>query len=295
MKIALWSANPMLGDVEANVETVVRAVKAREADVVAFPEMFLTGYNIGDEASRLAFKASDERLEPILSACAKSKVALAVGAPRKGRPGVIHNSSLLVDETGEARWQDKRVLPTFTTFQEGLFFTPGKDSKVWETRHAAFGVGICYDLYFPELQRLQVLRGADVLLNLSASPSTSRRFFELLLQARAVENAVFSCYSNNVGAQDGLVFWGGSCAIGPRGQGLAALEPYEEGRAIAELDLRDLQAAREFRPTVRDAKEADAAALAAVTGLRPAAPRAGARATRPKRAGKGAGKGKGGK
>ncbi len=132
---------------------------------------------------------------------------------------------------------------------------------MWPTRHGTIGVHICYDLYFPELQKRQVLEGADVLVNISASPSTSRRFFEALLPARAIENACFSLYSNNVGSQDGLVFWGGCQAYGPRAESLGVLEEYEEGVLRVELDLDALQPAREFRPTLRDTDLADLAAV----------------------------------
>ena len=257
MKAALWSATPRLGQVEANVAAVAKAVLRREADLVVFPELFLSGYAIGDDAQRLAIRPDDPRLAPILSACRKAKAHAIVGAPRAGRRGITHNSALLVAPDGALRWYDKRVLPTFTTFQEGLFFSPGRSSPVWETPLGRIGVGICYDLYFPEFHKRQALEGADILVNLSASPATSRRFFELLLEARAVENACFMLFSNNVGAQDGLVFWGGARALGPRGQSLGEVKPYAAGRTVVELDLEDLQAAREFRPTLRDSDPGD--------------------------------------
>jgi len=106
------------------------------------------------------------------------------------------------------------------------------------------------------------LAGADILLNISASPTTSQRFFEAILPVRAIENASFSLYSNVAGPQDGIVFWGGSQAYGPRGTRLARLEPLQEGVAVAEIDLDDLAPAREFRPTLRDARVEDLADLA---------------------------------
>ncbi len=257
MKVAVWSATPRLGDVEANVQAVAKAVQKKEADLVVFPEMFLSGYAVHDDVQRLALQDGDGRLEPLLSACRKAKAYAIVGGPRTSRRGVTHNSALLVSPDGTTRWYDKRALPTFTTFEEGLHFTPGRESPVWETDLGRIGIGICYDLYFPEFQKRQSLEGADVLVNISASPATSRRFFESLLEARAIENAAFMLYSNNVGAQDGLVFWGGSRAIGPRGQILGEVKPYETGRAVVELDLDDLTAAREFRPTLRDSDVRD--------------------------------------
>ena len=251
VKASLWSAAPALGDVPANVKTVADAVTA-DTDLVIFPELFLTGYNIGDDVQRLAMTDDDDRLEPLRAACRAHATHCIVGAPHRIRPGVTYNAALCIDDQGQATWVHKRALPTFTTFREGLFFARGDEQPVWRTRLGAIGVHICYDLYFPELQKQQVLAGADILVNISASPSSSRAFFEQLLPARAIENACFVLYSNNVGSQDGLVFWGGARAYGPRGDLLGEQVAFEDGPATVTLDLAQLAAAREFRPTIRD-------------------------------------------
>lgn len=248
MKVALHSAAPALGNVAKNVQTVADACNG---GLVVFPELFLTGYNIGDDVQRLAFKDDDPRLQPLVDACKKG-THLIVGAPYCPRPGLVYNAALCIDDAGEITWIKKRALPTFTTFREGLFFANGTEQPVWRTKLGALGIGICYDLYFPEFHKEQVLMGADILVNISASPTISKRFFETLLPARAVENAVFMLYANNVGAQDGIVFWGGSRAYGPRGDQLGKQPDLEDGVLELELNLNDLQAAREFRPTIRD-------------------------------------------
>ncbi len=259
MQVTLWAADPKLGDVEGNIRRVAQSLEGR--DLVVFPEMFLTGYNIGDDVQRLAFRPGDARLAPLLEAAREHGTHIIVGAPYTPREGITYNAALCIDDAGHALWIPKRALPTFTTFREGLFFDRGDAQPVWHTRFGNIGVHICYDLYFPEFQKRQVLDGADILVNISASPSISRRFFEVLLQARAIENACFTLYSNNVGAQDGLVFWGGARAHGPRGDLLGATEPFEEDSVTFELDLDDLTAAREFRPTIRDSDVKDLEAL----------------------------------
>ncbi|MFO1532088.1 MAG: carbon-nitrogen hydrolase family protein [Thermoplasmatota archaeon] len=253
LRLALHCANPRLGDVAANVEAVAKAVAAKEADIVAFPEMFLSGYAIGDDAQRLALTLGDDRLEPIRKAAKKAKAHVIVGGPRTPRRGITHNSAFCISSDGTTTAYDKRALATFTTFQEGLFFRPGTTNPVWQTEHGTIGLSICYDLFFPEFQRRQALAGADILLNISASPTTSQRFFETLFPARAIENASFMAYTNCVGPQDAVVFWGGAQAFGPRGTLLGRLEPMQPGRLLVEMDLDDLAPAREFRPTLRDA------------------------------------------
>lgn len=265
MKVALHSADPRLGDVEANVRTVAAA--ADGADLVVFPELFLTGYNIGDDLQRLAFGEDDERLAPLVQAVRSAGTHVIVGAPYTPRPGLTYNAALCVGPDGHVLWVPKRALPNFAMFQEAMFFDHGEVQPVWRTRLGDIGVHICYDLYFPEFQKRHALDGADILVNISASPANSRRFFETLLEARAVENAVFMLYSNNVGSQGGITFWGGSRAYGPRGQLLGAAEPYEATVLTVDLDLEDLQSAREFRPTIRDSRPQDLEAVAeAVAG-----------------------------
>lgn len=260
MQVSLWAAKPRLGDVDGNVRRVAGA--AKDADLVVFPELFLTGYNIGDDAQRLAFEPGDDRLGPLLDACRDGGTHAIVGAPYTPRAGITYNAALCIDDAGKSLWIPKRALPNFTTFREAMFFDHGSRQPVWETRLGNIGVHICYDLYFPEFQKKQVLDGADVLVNISASPSGSRRFFEALLAARAIENACFTLYSNNVGSQDGIVFWGGARAYGPRGDLLGTTEPYDEGALALALDLEDLAPAREFRPTIRDSHAADLEAVA---------------------------------
>jgi 5-aminopentanamidase len=262
-RLVLHAATPRLGDVDANVAAVAKAVSAAKAPLVAFPEMFLSGYNIGDDAQRLALTLDDERLEPLRKACRKAKANCVVGGPRKVRAGVTANAAFLVRPDGTTEAYDKRVLANYTTFEEGKYFRPGRTTPVWDLGFAKVGVSICYDLFFPEFQRRQALDGADLLLNVSASPTTSQRFFEALFPARAIENACFVAYTNLAGPQDGIVFWGGAQAWTPRAHCLGRSEPMRAGKLAVALDWDDLAPAREFRPTLRDVRSEDLGDLGA--------------------------------
>lgn len=262
-RLALHAATPKLGDVEANVAAVAKAVAATKDALVAFPELFLSGYNIGDDAQRLALTLDDDRLDPIRKAAKAAKSTVVAGGPRKIRAGVTSNAAFLIHPDGTTEAYDKRVLANYTTFQEGLFFQPGRTTPVFETRHGTVGLSICYDLFFPEFQRRQALAGADLLLNISASPTTSQRFFEALFPARAIENVCFVAYTNLAGPQDGIVFWGGAQAWTPRAHRLGRSEPMKPGKVDVELDWDDLAPAREFRPTLRDVRSEDLGDLGA--------------------------------
>ena len=94
--------------------------------------------------------------------------------------------------------------------------------------------------------------GADAVVCISASPNTSRDFFERIVPARAIENTAYSVYVNNTGCQLNQVFFGGSHAVGPRGNQLVKCDYFRKDVRGVDLDLSEVRAARRMRPTVRD-------------------------------------------
>jgi predicted amidohydrolase len=113
---------------------------------------------------------------------------------------------------------------------------------------------VCYDMFFPELAKLETLQGAQLLVNISAAPTTSRPYFDKVIPGRAVENAIFVAYCNMVGVHGSLVFSGASVLVSPRGEELARGKDLEEDFVEAEIDLSDIEVARRVRPTVRDTR-----------------------------------------
>jgi predicted amidohydrolase len=97
-------------------------------------------------------------------------------------------------------------LPTHSVFEEKRYFRPGYQTPFFETDIGKVGMTICYDIYFPEITRLLSLKGANLVVCISASPSMRRGFFETLTTARAMENGVFVAYVNLAGIEDGLQF-----------------------------------------------------------------------------------------
>jgi predicted amidohydrolase len=96
------------------------------------------------------------------------------------------------------------------------------------------------------------LKGAQLIICISASPAVRRGYFEILTSARALENTAFLAYVNLAGVEDGLQFWGGSRLVGPTGDVLAKAKYDEEDFVVCELDFGDLKAAETFIPTLRD-------------------------------------------
>jgi predicted amidohydrolase len=259
MEIALAELAPVVGDVERNVARAVEVVRRSNAALVVFPELYLSGYRVGDRFHRLALRDGDPRLAPLREAVQTTHRAVVVGAPTAGpRRGEVANSVLLLRPDGTEFVQGKRYLPTYGPFEEGGVFTPTDVSAAGQFGAEKVGLSICYDAFFPEVFRTLALDGANLFVCVSAAPVTSRRLFEKVLPARAVENAAPLVYVNRVGVEDGIVFGGGSHAYDARGEPLAerpvpgaSLGP-DERLVTVDVDLGEPARWRPFRPVLRD-------------------------------------------
>lgn len=259
--VALVQARPVLGDVKANAARVVEALRREAADLVVFPELFLSGYAVKDGFAQLALDphAKDGPVAEIARACRETGKHVIVGAPTHGRSrGLVRNTLLLLGPEGLVGHYDKVYLPTFSLFEEDLWFQEGHELPVFAVRlngeDVRIGLCICYDLFFPEVTKTLALKGADVLVCASASPTPSRPHFEAVFPARALETTCHLLYTNLAGAQDAALFWGGAQAWSPRGNKLAQGAYDEEGTLKVVVDLADVEEARRRRPALRDTR-----------------------------------------
>jgi predicted amidohydrolase len=260
MRLTLGQLAPVPHQVATNLDRVERAIGAAPSDLAIFPELFLSGYRVGDQIHSLAVSESTPAWQRLVEIAHRSGTAILVGAPRRrpDRAGEVENVALLIPPSGPVLAQVKRYLPTYGPFEEGSYFTPTDHSDPLPLGAHRLGVEICYDAFFPEVTRVLSLAGADLLVNISASPVTSRRLFEKVLPARAVENATPLVYVNRVGVEDGVVFGGGTNAWDARGESIPAESvPFEgalpEERLLrVEIDLVDASHWRPFRPVLRD-------------------------------------------
>jgi predicted amidohydrolase len=260
MHVLLAQLAPRRGDLEANLGRLTEVVRAHPADLYVFPELFLFGYAPGDRVHRLALVPGDHAVVALTALASERHAGILVGAPWRSvdRPGEIHNAALLAAPDGSLQTQVKRYLPNFGPFEEATLYTPTDTSAPLRLGKHRLGVQICYDAYFPEVSRDLALRGAILLVVLSAAPVTSKSLFEKVLPARAVENACPVVYVNRVGVEDGIVFGGGSGAWDSRGEPLASESlrfadgAPEERLDRVEIDLDDVPRWRPFRPVLRD-------------------------------------------
>jgi predicted amidohydrolase len=256
LKLALAQLSPVLGDKEKNLDMMENAVKNSESDLVMFGELFLTGYMCRDNLTKLAEPLDGVSVNAIAKMAKEHDTHIVFGMPERSKEvqGQIFNSAVLVYPDERVERYRKLHLANFGPFEEHLYFARGSELPVFDTDIGKIGMLICFDCFFPELSKIYALKGADVLVCISASPSSTRIFFEKVIVARAIENTLFFTYTNLVGTELNMVFWGGNTVIGPRGDEKAKGEYFKEVIVTSEIDLKELNVAREFRPTIRETR-----------------------------------------
>ena len=256
IKIGLAQTSIKNGDKSHNLQvmkSILEQARKKEADLLIFPELFLTGYVCRDFFYELAESIHGPSIELASKFVKENGVTTIFGMPlEEGVKGVIYNSSVMINEDGDVVSYNKLYLPTHSVFDEKRYFRSGNETKCFQSKKCTVGLTICYDLYFPEIYRILALEGAELVTCISASPSTRQEYFETLTKARAIENGVFLAFVNRVGIEDGLQFWGGSNVVSPNGDILVKARYYEEDLTFVALDLEDVRRVRPFIPTIKD-------------------------------------------
>ncbi len=281
MRIALCQIDPIVGDFDGNLRAVLssarRAAEA-EADLVIFPEMALCGYPPRDLLDRPAFlRAADAAMERLIGE-APSGPSLLVGtvaASERGSARPLRNVAVLVERGRLRAVVAKRLLPTYDVFDEDRHFEPGPFHPPVDVAGYKVGVTVCEDLWNTVEGPLRLRRypvdpvadlveaGAEVLVNLSASPFTLSKWRGRpeMLSAVARRWGRPLLFVNQVGGNDELIFDGDSSFWGPEGEVRARLARFEPDFAVVDLEGGGLE--REQPDT-----EEDAALAALRLGLR---------------------------
>ncbi|MEF8847768.1 MAG: carbon-nitrogen hydrolase family protein [Candidatus Thermoplasmatota archaeon] len=256
MKIALSSMRPKIGGKKSNLQKMKEYINKNKADLFIFGEMSSTGYTLRDEVRTLAEKKDGNIISKMKKTARKNNCHIIFGMPIKHEEikGLIHNAAVLIYPDGKTKIYKKWFLPTFGPFEEKIFYDEGQKTPVFNTEFGKIGIQICYDIYFPEISKAYSLQGTDLIVCISASPSVTRQYFEKILPARAIENTTFIIYSNIVGSQEDLVFWGGSQIYDPLGNLIDKAPYFKESLIISDIDLGKIKKARANRPVIRDTR-----------------------------------------
>ena len=258
IKIALAQISSSRENKEENLskfEKFTQKAKEKGADLVIFPELSLTGYVIRDQLYEMAETVpGGPSLLKVEELAKRTGMHIIFGMPELSEKtrATIFNTAVFVGPNGFIGKYRKMYLPTHSVFEEKRHFRPGYQTLSFNSAIGKIGLCICYDIFFPEVTRLARLKGAQLLVCISASPAVRRNYFEVLTAARALENTAFLAYVNLVGVEDGLQFWGGSRVVSPTGDILVKAKYDEEDFILCEVNYNDIKMAETFIPTLKD-------------------------------------------
>lgn len=240
LRIAMAQINVWVGDVGGNVDKILAAaVEARDAlaaDLVVFPEMAMLGYPPDDLLLRLglptAIDAGLTRLNEEIHG-----ITLVVGYPEYA-DGVIYNAAAVIRDGKRLGNYRKQRLPNYGVFDELRHYQPGHDACVVQVAGTPVGVTICEDIWEAGPAAQAKKAGAQILVNLNASPFHRSKVAErrAVLEQRTHENNIGIVYVNCVGGQDELVFDGGSMAYAADGSLRVCAPSFESGVFLAVVD-----------------------------------------------------------
>ena len=263
MRIALAQVDSVLGDIDENVRRA-RDIIARQAsagvDLVVFPELFLSGYSIGSVPHDVAMGIGDDRIAALADAAGDTTAAL-VGFTERGTDGRRYNSAAFLQSGGVVHTHRKAHLATYDIWEEGKHFTPGSSIRAFDSNVGRVASLVCYDLWHPGLVLVAVQDGAEILL--VPSNSIERDFSDRASnqdQWNVITRfyaSMFECYVvfvNRVGAEGGLVFWGGSHVIDPHGRLVAEAPKNGEALTLVEIDPSEVGHRRRQTPLMQQAR-----------------------------------------
>jgi predicted amidohydrolase len=268
--VATVQMQPELGKTEENLikmsELMTRVATEQPVDLIVFPELITTGYEVGPRFPELAQRVPGPTVNLVAQRAGELGVHVAFGMVTKEKvESILYNTAVLIGPDGDLIGQYNKI---HLRGEERIAFRPGYRLDVFETGFGAVGIMVGWDLAFPEVARSLVLEGAELLIVCANWEQPNEEEWETYLRARAYENAVFVAAANRVGEEPSYTFCGQSSIIGPRGKIYATIKsppqpprpsapspspaPSEatplappEGYAVARIDLDEVRQYRE--------------------------------------------------
>jgi 5-aminopentanamidase len=238
LRVAACQIDPQLGEVDANLERIAKAVTdaaTQGATFIVLPEAAVTGYAFASLAEALPVARKAETVaEKVLAGLAGTHRATIVCGSLEANGDEVFNVALVLLPDGRQMRYRKMHLPFLGIDR---YATPGPDAPaVIETDGFRFGVLICYDLRFPEAARICALEGADIIALPTNWPVGVQFHPDLFAPSRAAENHCFVLAADRVGTERGTTFMGRSVLFDPDGQRLAVASDTKEELLIADID-----------------------------------------------------------
>ncbi|HET7481948.1 MAG TPA: NAD+ synthase [Actinomycetota bacterium] len=241
IRLALAQIGSIVGDIEGNLATVTAAYDEAEengAQIVAFPELALTGYPPEDLLLKKSFVTAN--LDALARFAAGTRDVVAVIGFVDLRGSTIFNAAAICQAGEVLATYHKHLLPNYGVFDEARYFSPGHGHVLLDTDEGVVGVCVCEDAWSdtgPVIDQGDA--GAQLVININASPFHKGKVEEraTMLGDRARRARASIAYVNEVGAQDELVFDGGSLVIDPQGQVIARWPQFEGCIALVDVPV----------------------------------------------------------
>ena len=265
VRLALAQLAPRLGRLDDNLAAhreVLAAARDDGADLVVFPELGLTGYQLQDLSAEVAMSLDDPRL---VALAAETHGCSAIVSFVEEAPDHRLFIAAALMEDGTIRHVHRKVyLPTYGLFDERRFFGAGQVVRAAPSRLGVpLGLAVCEDFWHLSVPLLLALDGAQVLVNVSSSPGRdvaainevglgTATSWRALMRTYAMLTTSFVVFCNRVGVDESVTFWGGSEVIGPDGESRFRAPLHDEGVYTTEIDLADVRRERIVLPVLRD-------------------------------------------
>lgn len=243
LKVAIAQINTHVGAIESNTEKIIeyanRAAASWSADLVVFPELSVCSYPPEDLLYRDGlYRRVNAALQSI---CEKvSAITVVVGYPKKSERGLYNMAGVIQDGALIAEYA-KHELPNYSVFDEKRYFTAGDSPGLFDINGIAVGLTICEDAWHSTIVRETAEAGAELILNLNASPFHvgKVKLREQVIADRVLEAKVPMVYVNQIGGQDELVFDGGSFVMSADCQVNYRATDFEETLGCVEFTQTD--------------------------------------------------------
>ena len=265
LRIAVAQIAPRLGLVDENLarhHALLAEARAAGAGLVVFPELGLTGYLLQDLAGEVAMRADDRRLVEL--ATAAGDASAVVSFVEESTDHRLFISAALLEDGAVRHVHRKVYLPTYGLFDERRFYAAGDALRAVPSRlGVGMGLAICEDVWHLSVPALLALDGAQVIVNVSASPGRdlasthetglgTATSWRQILRTYAQLTTSFVVFCNRVGVDETISFWGGSEVIAPDGEALLSAPLYDEGLFTVDVELGDIRRERIALPLLRD-------------------------------------------
>lgn len=231
LRVALAQINPTVGDCAGNADKVIDWIgRASQlgADIVAFPELTITGYPPEDLALKTDFVRENRRQ---LDRVAESIGDLTAIVGFIDSDGDIYNAAAVIQQERIVGIYHKCFLPNYAVFDEQRYFRAGDEGAVYIIRGSRVGITICEDVWYPVgPATVEAIAGAELIVNINASPYSAGRqsLRSRMIATRAQDEIAYVAYVNQVGGQDELVFEGGSMIFDWDGEAIACAATFQE-------------------------------------------------------------------